>query len=164
MTSSPRTRTITWEDPLQTAKAMHGVSGIEFLRAIAEGRLPQPPIGRTMGYRLAEVGEGWARFEIEPGEHLYNPIGMVHGGVASTLLDSAMACAIQSTLPAGTVYTTIELKINLIRAIQANSGKLIAEGRIINVGRKIGVADGTLKDSAGKLYAHGTTTCLILQN
>ena len=162
MTSPPRTRTISWQDPMQTASAMHGVSGIEFLRAIAEGRLPQPPIAQTMGYRLAEVGDGWAKFEIEPGEHLYNPIGMVHGGVPSTLLDSAMACAIQSKLPAGTVYTTVELKVNMIRAIAHDSGKLIAEGRIINVGRKIGVADGTLKDSAGKLYAHGTTTCLIL--
>lgn len=146
-----------------TAKAGHGISGIEFLRAIVDGKLPQPPISQTMGYRLSEVGEGWARFEIEPGEHLYNPIGMVHGGVASTLLDSTMACAIQSTLPAGTAYTTVELKINLIRAIHADTGKLVAEGRIINVGRKIGIAEGSLKDTAGKLYAHGTTTCLILQ-
>lgn len=157
-----RTRTVTWEDPMAGARAAPSMAGIEYLRAIRDGRYPPPPIARTLGYSIDEVEDGRVTFVIEAGEHLYNPIGMVHGGVASTLLDSAMACAIHTKLPVGTAYTTVELKINFIRAITSTSGKLTCEGRIINVGRRVGLAEGTVKNAAGTLFAHGTTTCLIM--
>ena len=158
-----RTRTFSWQDPLPTARAARGLSGLEFLRKIIAGELPQPPIARTLDYALVEAAEGRAVFAITPGEIHYNPIGMVHGGIPCTLLDSAMGCAVHSTLPPGVGYTTLELKVNIIKAIGKDSGPLRAEGRVIHVGRSTGVAEGKIVDAKGTLYAHATTTCMILR-
>jgi uncharacterized protein (TIGR00369 family) len=138
------------------------MSGIEYLRAIRDGRIPAPPFALTLDMRLVEVEEGHALFECEPAEYHYNPIGVVHGGLAATLLDSAMGCAVQSLLPAGTGYTTLEIKVNFVRALTSTTGTARAEGWIVNQGRRVAVAEARITDASGKLYAHGTTTCLIL--
>jgi uncharacterized protein (TIGR00369 family) len=145
---------------LDTLKSM---SGLEFLAAIRDGRLPSPPISRGLAFALVEVEQGRAVFEGSPGVDHYNPIGTVHGGYAATLLDSCMACAVQSTLPRGMGYTTLEFKVSLVRPITVGTGKVRAEGRVLASGRRIGTADGRLVDSAGKLLAHGTTTCMIME-
>ena len=163
-TSDPaRTRTYAWQDPLATAQRARGLTGLEFLRKIVAGELPPPPIADTLDYTLLEVDEGRAVFGIEPAEIHYNPIGMVHGGIPCTLLDSAMGCAVHSTLPLGVGYTTLELKVNIVRAIGKDTGFLRAEGRLIHAGRSTAVAEGRLTDASGKLYAHATTTCMILR-
>ena len=136
-------------------------TGLSFLTGMIAGEFPQPPIGATLGFHLAEVSEGYACFEGLPERRHYNPIGTVHGGFAATLLDSALGCAIFSTLQKGEAWTTLELKLNMVRPISEDTGPVRAEGRIVHRGRTIATSDGTLKDRAGKLYAHATTTCMI---
>ena len=143
---------------LETMKAM---SGLDFLRGIAEGRLPAPPITETLGFTLAEVEPGFALFTMTPAFKHYNPIGTVHGGVAATLLDSCMSCAIQTNFPLGTGYTTLEIKINYVRAMFEQTGPVHAEGTVIHAGRSTAVAEGRIVDSGGKVYATGSTTCLL---
>ena len=139
------------------------MNGLEFLRAIAAGEAPRAPIQDLIGFRLAEVEEGSVVFTIEPHEEHYNPIGSVHAGIAMTLLDSAMGAAVHSTLPEGGGYTTLETKVNLVRAIRADTGELRAEGRVVHRGRTTATCEGRFVGAAdGKLYAHGTSTCLIL--
>ncbi len=133
-------------------------SGLSFLADMAAGKLPQAPMCETLGFYLAEVKEGYACFEGLPEKRHYNPIGTVHGGLAATLLDSALGCAIFSTLAAGEAWTTLELKLNLVRPITQDTGVIRAEGRLIHRGRTVATSDGTVKDRAGKLYAHATTT------
>jgi uncharacterized protein (TIGR00369 family) len=135
--------------------------GLSFLKAIAEGRLPSPPIAVTLGFALTEVEHGRAVFVSVPAYRHYNPIGVVHGGYAATLLDSALGCAVHSTLQTGEGYTTLELKLNLVRAITQDTGPVTAEGRVLHRGRTVGTAEGYLRDAQGKLYAHATTTCMI---
>jgi uncharacterized protein (TIGR00369 family) len=139
------------------------LSGLEFLQKMAAGELPPPPIAALMGFGLVELGEGFATFDVEPAEYHYNPIGVVHGGLAATLLDSAMGCAIHSTLPAGVGYTTLELKVNFIRALRGGMGRVRCEAKVIHVGGRTATAEGRVVDDDGKLYAHATTTCLILR-
>jgi uncharacterized protein (TIGR00369 family) len=162
MTESKRSVTIEWSDPRPLAKAGLGMTGIDFLRGIRDGRLPAPPIAKLLGFDLVEVEPGHAVFEITPGERHYNPIGVVHGGLAMTLLDSCMGCAVQTHMPVGSGYTTLEAKTNLVRAITAETGKLRAIGRTLHVGKRMATAEGRLEDAAGKLYAHATTTCIVL--
>jgi uncharacterized protein (TIGR00369 family) len=157
-----RQLSVSWEDPNALAQAGRSMSGIDFLRAIRDGRLPPPPIAELMGFKLVEVEPGHAVFEVVPGEQHYNPIGVVHGGLAMTLLDSAMGCCVQTRIPAGSAYTTLEAKTNLTRAITAQTGKLRATGTVIHVGSRVATAEGRLVDMAGKLYAHATTTCIVL--
>jgi uncharacterized protein (TIGR00369 family) len=141
--------------------ALKGMSGLEFLQRIADGRLPQPPITETLGFRLAEVAPGFALFTMTPQFKHYNPNATVHGGVAATLLDSCMSCAIQTHFEAGTGYTTLEIKVNFVRAITQETGPVRAEGRSLYVGRRSGTAEGKILDGKGTLLAHSTTTCLI---
>ncbi len=157
-----RGRSYRWSDPAVTAGAAAGMSGLEFLRAIAAGDLPQPPITATMDFRLVEVAEGRAVFRGRPAEFHYNPLGTVHGGFAGTLLDSVLGCAIHTTLPAGVLYTTLEYKVSLVRPITAETGEIVAEGRVVHPGRRVATAEGRLVDEAGRLSAHGTTTCLVM--
>ncbi|HJV10383.1 MAG TPA: PaaI family thioesterase [Burkholderiales bacterium] len=138
------------------------MAGIEFLRAIRDGRLPHPPICALLGYRLTGVESGHAVFEIAPAEQHYNPIGVVHGGIAMTLLDSAMGCAVQTRMPAGGRYTTLEAKTNLVRAVTADTGALRAVGKVVHVGKRVATAEARLEDREGKLYAHATSTCIVL--
>jgi len=162
MSGSERSRTVTWQDPAELGKAAFSMPGAAFLRAIAERRLPPPPIATLMGFDIVEVGEGRVVFAVEPQEYHYNPIGVVHGGLAATLLDSAMGCAVHSLLPEGRAYTTLELKVNFVRALTRNTGRVQAIGKVIHLGGKVATAEGTVVDASGKLYAHGTTTCLLL--
>jgi uncharacterized protein (TIGR00369 family) len=138
------------------------MSGIEFLRAIRDGRLPAPPIAELLGFKLVEVDTGHAVFEAMPGEQHYNPIGVVHGGLAMTLLDSAMGCAVHSHMPAGGGYTTLEAKTNLVRPVTSKTGLLRAIGKVLHLGSRVATAEGRLVDGGGKVYAHATTTCIVL--
>ena len=162
MSHPDRTRTVTWQDPAGVGKARLTMSGAAFLRAIAERKLPPPPIANLMDFEMVEVGEGRVVFSVVPQEFHYNPIGVVHGGLAATLLDSAMGCAIHSRLPEGRAYTTLELKVNFVRAMTRDTGRVQGIGKVIHLGGKVATAEGSLVDGAGKLYAHATTTCLLM--
>ena len=144
--------------PLTLLKDM---SGLEFLRRIVDGRLPRPPITETLGFDLAEVSPGFALFTMTPQFRHYNPIGTVHGGVAATLLDSSMSCAVQTTIEAGLGYTTLEIKVNMVRPITEKTGPVRAEGRSLHTGRRSATAEGKILDAAGTLLAHGTATCIV---
>ena len=157
-----RSRTFTWQDPETTAKAGLSLAGLDYLRAMSSGALPVPPIFATMGFDAIETERGKVTFFFTPQEFQYNPIGSIHGGVISTILDSASACAVHSMLPAGTGYTTLELKVNFIRAVYLKTGAMHCVGTIINLGRRTAVAEAKLLDSQDKVYAHCTQTCLIL--
>lgn len=135
--------------------------GLAFLQAMIAGTLPQPPITETLGFRLTGAEHGRAVFLGEPHARHYNPLGTVHAGFAATLLDSAMACAVHSTLQRAESYTTLEFKINLVRALTAGIGQVKAEGRILHRGRTVATSEAHLTDTDGKLYAHATTTCII---
>jgi uncharacterized protein (TIGR00369 family) len=157
-----RTRTISWTDPVENASRLAGLTGLEAMQAIVDGTIPAPPIALTLGFRVVEVEEGRAVFRCQPAEFHYNPIGAVHGGLAATLLDSAMGCAVQTTLPAGVAYTTAELSTNFVRPIGRDAGTLRAEGTVLYRGRRQATAEGKLiAEDTGKLVAHGTTTCLV---
>ena len=158
-----RTRVITWEDPTAAVQTGKTISGIAYLRALQSGELPPPPIAVLIGMSITEVSEGRVVFTAEPSEYHYNPLGTVHGGFTATLLDSALGCVVQSMLPAGTGYTTVELEVNYLRPITTKTGMVYCEGKIIYVGGRIATAEGRLTDAEGKLYAHGTTTCIILR-
>ena len=157
-----RSLTVTWEDPQAAHAAGRSLSGLEYMHEMIAGRIAMPPIMKLLGYRLAQVAEGLAVFECEPGEQHYNPIGVVHGGLAMTLLDSAMGVCIHTQLPAGTGYTTLEAKTNLVRPITSETGKLRAIGKVLYIGKRVATAEGRLEDASGKLYAHATTTCIVL--
>lgn len=135
--------------------------GLSFLQGMIDGNFPRPPITDTLGFLLVKVEKGRAIFEGEPQHRHYNPIGVVHGGFAMTLLDSALGCAVHSTLDKGEAYTTLEIKVNLVRPLTKDTGPIQAEGRIVYRGRTLGTAEGEIKDRAGKLYAHATTTCMV---
>ena len=158
---SERRRTIEWQDPRQCQDGAEGKTGLDWMRAIATGAVPPPPIGETLRFRLAAAEEGLARFEGVPDESLYNPMGTVHGGWFATMLDSAMGCAVHSTLPAGKAYTTLELKLNLVRALTNTVPLVRAEGRLVHGGRQVATAEARLVGPDGKLYAHASTTCLV---
>jgi len=159
-----RTLTVDWEDPRVLVEAARGLSGLEFLQRIIAGELPPPPIAALLKFELAELSEGQAVFAVEPAEYHYNPIGVVHGGVAATLLDSAMGCAVHSALPAGAGYTSLEIKVNFVRPLTAETGRVRCEAKLIHLGGRTATAEGRVVDEAGKLYAHGTTTCLIFRS
>lgn len=144
--------------PVEQARTMDGVT---LFREIMAGRLPAPPISKTLGMSLAEVELGRVVFAYEPVLDHYNPLGSVHGGIAATLLDSVMGCCIHTTLKAGTGYTTVEIKVNYVRAMTDKTGPVRAEGKVINVGSRIATSEGRLVDGSGRLLAHGTTTCLL---
>jgi|SRR3954469_4540939 uncharacterized protein (TIGR00369 family) len=144
--------------PVEIAASM---SGLDLLKEMMAGRLPGPPIMQTLDFALTEVDSGRALFEGNPAYEHYNPLGTVHGGYAATLLDSCMGCAVHTTLPKGVSYTTLEFKVTLIRPITKDTGRVRAEGRILNAGRRAATAEGRLTDGSGRLLAHGTTTCLV---
>ena len=144
-----------------TPDILKSYDGLGFLQAIVDGTLPQPPIGETLGFHLVEAEPGRAVFAGTPEFRHYNPIGTVHGGFAATLLDSALACAIATTMKKGDVWTTLELKLNYVRPMTTETGVVRAEGRVIHRGRSVATSEGDIKDAAGRLYAHATTTCMI---
>jgi uncharacterized protein (TIGR00369 family) len=148
---------------MASVAAAAGLSGLEYIRAIADGSLPPSPIAVTMELTGIEAEEGRAVFMGEPGEFLYNPIGVVHGGFAMTILDSAMAVAVHTTLAVGERYTTLETKVNFVRPITVDTGPVRCEGTVVHRGGRIATAEGKLfAERTGKLLAHGTTTCLVI--
>ena len=157
-----RTRTYRWSDPMETATKFAAEGGLAVLRKVVAGEGPLAPIMETMNFKLVEVDEGRAVFAMTPAEYHYNPIGVVHGGVAATLLDSAMGCAVNASLPAGTAYTTLEIKVNYLRPLTKTTGLIRAEGNVVHLGRRMAVAEGRVTDASGKVYATASTTCLVM--
>lgn len=160
-----RVRTFEWEDPVQTARSAAGYSGVEFMRAILEGALPPPPVAQMLGIGLVDVDEGRVVFGLDPEEWMYNPIGSVHGGVAATILDSCMGCAVHTTLPAGVAYTTTDLQVRYTRAMRTGQGLVLAEGRVVHSGSRTATAEGRLYLASDEdvLFAHASAGCAILR-
>jgi uncharacterized protein (TIGR00369 family) len=158
-----RSRILVWQDPVATASLGATMSGIEYMRAVVAGEVPPPPIAVTMRLRPIELEEGRVVFEGEPGEEHYNPIGVVHGGYAATLLDSALGCAVHTTLPAGVGYTSLGLEAKFVRPITRDTGRVLCEAKVVYRGRRQATSEArlTIADS-GKLLAHGVATCMIL--
>ncbi|MFF2513726.1 PaaI family thioesterase [Streptomyces sp. NPDC058086] len=156
-----RSRTYDWEDPAVSAAAVGQHSGLDFLREMQAGRLPAPPISATLGMTLEEVEHGRVVFALVPGEEHYNPIGSVHGGVYATLLDSAAGCAVQSVLPQGMGYTSLDLNVKFLRPVTVDTGKVRAVGTVLNSGRRTALAQAELFDSGDRLLAHTTSSCLL---
>jgi uncharacterized protein (TIGR00369 family) len=158
-----RTRTISWQDPLASAAVGAEMAGLDYVRAIQTREIPPPPIAVVMNFSIAELEEGRAVFVGEPGEELYNPIGVVHGGYASTILDSALGCSVHTTLPAGVGYTSQTLEVKYLRPITRDTGPVRSEAEVIHRGRKTATAEARLTAvESAKLLATGTSTCLIL--
>jgi uncharacterized protein (TIGR00369 family) len=161
-TAPARTRTVTWSDPTDVAAKVAGRSGIDFLAMIRDGQVPAPPIAVLLGMTMDAIEPGEATFGLTVGEHLYNPIGSVHGGVFATLLDSVMGCAVQTTLADGQGYTTVDLITHYVRPLTVDVPRVRAIGTVVSAGRRVATATGRIVDDDGKLYAHGSTTCLIM--
>ena len=160
--SGSRSRTFTWSDPAETLDGLASLPGLEAMRRTLAGDVPHPPIAHLMGMRMVEVDEGRVVWEAVPGEEHYNPIGTVHAGFATTLLDSAMGTAFVSTMDAGTRWTTLELKANFTRAITAETGPVRCIGTVVHPGRKVVTTEARLEDAEGRLLAHATSTILVL--
>jgi len=156
-----RTRTVTWLDPAPGVEAGTRLSGLEYLRAMSRGEAPPPPLASMLGFSLDEIEEGRVMMSVVPAEFHYNPMGVVHGGLAATLFDSSLGCAVQSMLPPAHAAPTLQLQINYIRPITIATGKLNCSGEIIHLGKRSATAQGRLTDSSGKLYAHATGTFVI---
>ena len=156
-----RTRTISWENPRISARDANAISGLDYLKAIMDGNIAPPPIARLVGYRIVDVETGEAVFEIEPGEHLYNPFSTVHGGILSTLLDTTMTAAVLSTLPMGKSCSTLEMKVNFVRPVNDKIGLISCRSGIIHSGSRIATASGKIFDDQERLVAHGISTCII---
>lgn len=150
-------------DPKAAAQELLSMNGLEAMRALIAGKFPPPSISTTLGFRLAEVEEGRAVFLVDPSDRIMNPLGIVHGGWALTLIDSCCGCAAHTTLAAGLGYTTVETKVNFVRAITPDTGEVRAEGLVVARGRTIITTEGKLTDSRGKLLAHGTSTLMVLR-
>ncbi|GAA1932205.1 PaaI family thioesterase [Brevibacterium antiquum] len=163
MSTEPSTRetTVTWSDPSAGLALLPTLDGIDYLRKMAAGEVPGAPIGSHMGMEIAEVGEGTVTFRCHPNESHYNPIGMVHGGLVCTLLDSVLGCAAHTTLPKGTGYTSIEIKVNYLRPVTADSGPLVATGRVVKPGRRVIFSEGEVADSKGKTVATASGSLLV---
>ncbi|HEY9414405.1 MAG TPA: PaaI family thioesterase [Pseudonocardia sp.] len=159
-----RRREHEWGDPRRTAAIAAGMDGLAFIRAMAAGELPAPAIASTLGFELTEVEAGRVVFELRPQEWHYNPIGSVHGGVYATILDSATGCAVHSMLPAGVRYTSLDLSVKFLRGVTVDSGLLRCEGTVQHLGHRTGLAFAELRGADGRLYAHATSSLLILRD
>jgi len=158
-----RSRTFQWRDPREVSAEGRRQSGVDFLRSIMGRGIPQAaPVAECLGFELVDGDAGRVVFELLPAEFHYNPIGTVHGGVLATLCDSAAGAAVHSTLRVGEAYTTLEIKVNFIRPVTVETGRVRCEGKVISRGNRIATSEAHLTDEAGKLYAHATSTCLIL--
>jgi uncharacterized protein (TIGR00369 family) len=162
-TAAARERTYQWDDPAETAAAAAGLDGTAFLQAIFEGKLPAPPLVRTLDFAPVSVQPGVVVFEFTPAEFHYNPIGSVHGGVLAALCDSACGCAVHSTLPAGTAYTSLDLSIKFLRPVTSAVGRMTCEGTVTHAGSRSALAQARLTDSAGRLFAFATSSCMIFR-
>ncbi len=156
-----RSRTVTWYDPLPTATAAASMSGIDFLSGLRSGSSPPPPIASLLGMRIRDVEPGRVVFEYEPDDSVYNPIGMVHGGVVCTLADTVIGCAVHSTLEAGMGYTSIDLQVTYLRPLTSASGLVVATGTVVKPGRRVAFGRAEIVDGTGKLVAQATGSCLV---
>jgi uncharacterized protein (TIGR00369 family) len=161
--SEPRQRAYGWYDPAVTAAAARELDGASFLQAILDGSLPAPPIALTLDFRLSSAQPGVVVFEFTPAEIHYNPIGSVHGGMLATMCDSACGCAVQSMLPAGSYYTSLDLSVKFLRPVTSGTGPMTCEATITHLGGRSALAQARLTDAAGKLYAHATSSCMIFR-
>lgn len=157
----PRTRTVTWHDPGPSTAAGLSMAGIDYLNAMIEGTLPPPPITGLMQFGLASAEPGRVVFTCVPDESAYNPIGAVHGGLVCTLLDSVLGCALHSTLPQGKGYTSVEIKVNYLKAVRLSSGLLTATGTVVKAGARVGFTEGEVTDASGAVVATATSTLLV---
>jgi len=157
----PRSRTVTWHDPLITAAGALERSGLETMQAIRDGVLPPAPIAMLMQFDIRSLEEGRVEFGCTLDESVYNPIGVVHGGLVCTLLDTVAGCAVHTTLPAGMAYTSIELKVNYLRPVHASSGPLTAIGRVVKPGRRVAFAEGEILDAQGRSVATASSSLLV---
>jgi uncharacterized protein (TIGR00369 family) len=161
--AAERTRTFSWQDPAAGAVRGARLSGLEFLREIARGAAAPPPVAAMLGLSITLVDEGRVVFAMDPAEWMYNPLGSVHGGIAATILDSCMGCAVHTLLPAGVGYTTSDLHVRYVRAMAIDTGQVLAEGRVLHRGRRTATAEGRLYVAGDEsLIAHATTGCVIL--
>jgi uncharacterized protein (TIGR00369 family) len=158
-----RTRTFSWTDPSVHAATVGTRTGVDLLQAIGRGELPPPPVMSMLGVGALTASEGSVTIELDPQEFHYNPLGTVHGGVLSTLLDTAAACSVHSTLPAGIAYTSLDLNVKFLRPVTLASGHLTCTGTVLQRGRRTALAEARLTDAQGKLAAHATSTCLIFE-
>jgi uncharacterized protein (TIGR00369 family) len=156
-----RTRTFTWDDPAEVHANLRRLSGLEFLTGVVNGEFPPPPMARLMNIRITHVERGRVVFEGTPEEYHYNPLGVVHGGMAATLLDSALGCCVNSHLEAGDFYTTLELKINYLRPIVLETGPVRGIATTVHIGRTTAVVEGRVVDARDRVYAYASSTCLI---
>ncbi|RZT84791.1 uncharacterized protein (TIGR00369 family) [Pseudonocardia sediminis] len=158
-----RQRTHEWSDPAATAAAALHTDGLTFVRAMASGEVPSPPIATLLGMSVSEVEPGRVVFTLDPAEFHFNPIGSVHGGVYATLLDSALGCAVHTTLPMGARYTSLDLSVKFLRALRADSGTVRAEGTVVHAGSRTALAEARLLDGDDRLCATATSSCLIIR-
>lgn len=154
-------RTIQWDDPRPTARKAREMSGAEFFDQMRRGKISAPPFVHLLGMEVFDAGEGRFTMTLDPQECHYNPMGSVHGGVLSTLLDSVMSAAVHTALPAGKGYMTLEIKVNFIRPVFVNTGLVMAEGTVVSCGRHVATAEGKITDVSGRLCSTGTATCLV---
>lgn len=161
--ATTRTRTITWDDPMVTASAAAGRTGLQFVQALAAGEVPAPPIMNLTGARLTSAESGVVVFTLMPAEYHYNPIGSVHGGIIATLLDSAAGCAVQTMLDEGVGYTSLDLSVKYLRGIRADTGIITCTGTVVHAGRRTALAQAEVRDGNGLLLASATSSCVILR-
>ncbi len=158
-----RSRTYSWSDPAAAAVAARELAGGDFFSQLTSGELPVPPIAETLGFTAVFVKDGLARFELDPQEFHYNPIGSVHGGVLATLCDSACGCAVHSLLPAGAYYTSLDLSVKFLRQVTSATGRLVCEGTVVHMGSRSALAQASLTGPDGKLYGRATSSCMIFR-
>ncbi len=158
-----RRRTVHWVDPAVFREPIRTLPGLEFMQGFLNGRFPPPPFMELLGVRGLSVEPGSVAFEFEPAEFMYSPLGNVHGGILTVLLDTAMGCSFHTTLPAGVGYTTLELKVNFLRPVTVATGPVNAVGHVLHAGSRTATADAQLLDRAGKVHAHATSTLLVLR-
>jgi uncharacterized protein (TIGR00369 family) len=158
-----RTRTFGWTDPTVHAGMIGRQSGLELLQAMARGDFPAPPIMHLIDVASLEVAEGSVTVRLDPQEFHYNPLGTMHGGVISTLLDTAAACSVHSTLPAGIGYTSLDLSVKFLRPVTLATGRIVCTGSVLQKGRRTALADARLTDAEGRLLAHATSSCILFE-
>jgi uncharacterized protein (TIGR00369 family) len=163
MNDEYRRRIVEWRDPAELAEEALTMSGLDYLKRMSDGRVDNAPVALLIGFRLVEVEEGRAVFELEPAEHQYNPFGTLHGGVTAGVIDAATGCAVHSTLPKGAGFTSLEIKVNYVRPVTTETGLLRCEGRVVHTGNRIALAEGKVTDGEGKLYAFGVSTIMIFR-
>ena len=157
-----QSRLVTWRDPITTQTTAASMPGLPYWRAVADGHLPPPPISELLRTRVVEVDDGRVTFTCTPDASMYNPLGMVHGGAVCTLLDTVSGCALHTTLPEGVSYTSVEIKVNYLKAVTVDSGTLTAVGTVVKAGSRIGFTEAKVTDASGKLVATATSTLLVV--